>query len=574
MARQGNTRRSLGFDPFEGDSGDRRQAAAEAVRGKEGAAAAAKEELGGPAQPPPVRMRMDLPVKAQEGTAKGSFFAEDAYWDGLGLLPDIIAALKQLGFKRPSHIQAGALKAWRSGEAQHLALADQAGSGKTLAYLLPLFQVLKAEDMLRGSPATQAGSPRAVVLLPTVELVQQVYRVAKALSKAGARLRVAAMTGGQDSEAQRYKSLRTQRDTLAVGVDLVVATPGRLAEHMRHRSLDFSCCKAIVLDEVDVLLGENRAFEDQVSPLKDVAPPSMRFVMVTATLPQHTALALRSQFRDIQLVTGPGLHRTAAGLSEELIDCSGGDEVSLASGVARKIEAMQRALKRHAAPRALVFCNKIESARAVENALRRVYSPNELQVLVYHEAIREDVRQASMNAFLTPIGQEDSALQQLQAATQFDPWAAHKAIEEAAAKEAQQQNEGKGKEKGGEDQDPQVALMEEREEEKEEGLRGGEAEEQKGEGAARGSSRGPRRMVLIATDRMSRGIDCMDCEHVVLFDFPRDPSEYVRRVGRTARGASGRGTVSCLVLGREVALAKEIMKRNEKGQPIHRLPEM
>ncbi|KAJ9528402.1 hypothetical protein QJQ45_020328, partial [Haematococcus lacustris] len=359
VARQGNTRRSLGFDPFEGDSGDRRQAAVEEVRGKEEAAAAAKEELGGPAQPPPVRMRMDLPVKAEGGTAKGSFFAatayaadsvavvadaatdaavaadatnadvatdadadadaaaaadaadahvasaallcccpgcmdwllpllvccpaaiaEDAYWDGLGLLPDIVAALKQLGFKRPSHIQlsmlatphvcaacdaanawqAGALKAWRSAEAQHLALADQAGSGKTLAYLLPLFQALKAEDMLRGSPATQAGSPRAVVLLPTVELVQQVYRVAKALSKAGAKLRVAAMTGGQDSEAQRYKSLRTQRDTLAAGVDLVVATPGRLAEHMRHRSLDFSCCKAIVLDEVDVLLVVIAAF--------------------------------------------------------------------------------------------------------------------------------------------------------------------------------------------------------------------------------------------------------------------------------------------------------------------------
>ncbi|GFH30702.1 uncharacterized protein HaLaN_29601, partial [Haematococcus lacustris] len=85
-------------------------------------------------------MRMDLPVKAEGGTAKGSFFAEDAYWDGLGLLPDIVAALKELGFKRPSHIQAGALKAWRSAEAQHLALADQAGSGKTLAYLLPLFQ--------------------------------------------------------------------------------------------------------------------------------------------------------------------------------------------------------------------------------------------------------------------------------------------------------------------------------------------------------------------------------------------------------------------------------------------------
>lgn len=65
----------------------------------------------------------------------------------------------------------------------------------------------------------------------------------------------------------------------------------------------------------------------------------------------------------------------------------------------------------------------------------------------------------------------------------------------------------------------------------------------------------------------------MYCEHVVLFDFPRDPSEYVRRVGRTARGAGGRGTVSVLVMGRQVPLAKDIMEKNQKGKPIHRLPE-
>lgn len=69
------------------------------------------------------------------------------------------------------------------------------------------------------------------------------------------------------------------------------------------------------------------------------------------------------------------------------------------------------------------------------------------------------------------------------------------------------------------------------------------------------------------------GIDTMYCEHVVLFDFPRDPSEYVRRVGRTARGAGGRGTVSVLVMGRQVPLAKDIMEKNQKGKPIHRLPE-
>ncbi len=58
----------------------------------------------------------------------------------------------------------------------------------------------------------------------------------------------------------------------------------------------------------------------------------------------------------------------------------------------------------------------------------------------------------------------------------------------------------------------------------------------------------------------------------MLFDFPRDPSEYVRRVGRTARGAGGRGTVSSLVLGRQVPLARDIIERNQKGMPVHSVP--
>lgn len=80
--------------------------------------------------------------------------------------------------------------------------------------------------------------------------------------------------------------------------------------------------------------------------------------------------------------------------------------------------------------------------------------------------------------------------------------------------------------------------------------------------------------ILVCTDRMSRGIDSMWCEHVVLFEFPRDPSEYVRRVGRTARGAGGRGVVTVLVLGKQVALAKEIMDRNRSGAPVHKVPRL
>ncbi len=60
------------------------------------------------------------------------------------------------------------------------------------------------------------------------------------------------------------------------------------------------------------------------------------------------------------------------------------------------------------------------------------------------------------------------------------------------------------------------------------------------------------RKLLVCTDRASRGVDTSHVQHVILFDFPRDPSEYVRRIGRTARGAGGQGVVSVLVLGRQV----------------------
>jgi ATP-dependent RNA helicase DDX18/HAS1 len=80
------------------------------------------------------------------------------------------------------------------------------------------------------------------------------------------------------------------------------------------------------------------------------------------------------------------------------------------------------------------------------------------------------------------------------------------------------------------------------------------------------------RLVLVCTDRASRGLDSAFVEHVVLFDLPRDPSEYLRRVGRTTRGAGGRGVVSVLALGRQVRLAREIIDRNQSGLVLHRVP--
>ena len=82
----------------------------------------------------------------------------------------------------------------------------------------------------------------------------------------------------------------------------------------------------------------------------------------------------------------------------------------------------------------------------------------------------------------------------------------------------------------------------------------------------------PRGMMMVVIYRASRGIDFLGVDHVVLFDFPRDPSEYIRRVGRTARGAGGRGKSFAFVVGKQVSLARRIMDRNIKGHPVHDLP--
>lgn len=133
-----------------------------------------------------------------------------------------------------------------------------------------------------------------------------------------------------------------QAAQLEGGLDVLVATPGRLLAHLSSGTASLSGARAMVLDEVDVLLGDQAAFREQVEPLRSAGPPGLRFVLATATLPQHMLAQLEADFPQIALAMGPGLHRTAAGLEEELVDCSGGDDISLESGNQRKLDALSQ----------------------------------------------------------------------------------------------------------------------------------------------------------------------------------------------------------------------------------------
>lgn len=428
-----------------------------------------------------------IPI-ARVGPGPTSDFYSSKSWKFIGANDEIIEGLGTLGISRPSHIQAESFGALVNPDAMHVLLADHAGSGKTLSYLVPLIQKMKEEEKKSQGPVGKPGRPRVVVIVPTAELCTQVLRVCRALSRT-LKFRSAIFTGGHP--------MRTHKQNLSQGLDVVIGTPGRLLELYKNGSLQFDNCSHVVCDEADVLFGPASSFAEQVVPIKENCSESTKFVLVTATLPSDIYTDIEFMFPGIVSALGPGLHRTAPGCVEQIIDCSGGAEISEESGILRKSAAMLASLQEQKSSRTIVFCNKIETCRKVENFLNRSILEDDTEVLPYHAAVSPIQRDKNLSRFLHIP--KDSA------------------------------NKVHGEETS-------------------------------------------KRLILVCTDRASRGVDSAYVEHVILFDFPREPSEYVRRVGRTARGAGGQGVVTVLVLGRQVKLAQHVSSRNQKGLPVHAIP--
>ena len=146
--------------------------------------------------------------------------------------PRLQQNLQTMGFEQPTPIQSATIA--QALEGRDILGSAETGTGKTAAFLLPLLQ------KLIQSPSTN--QPRALVLLPTRELALQVAEHATQLSH-GLRLRIAVVYGGVKS--------RPQEDALRRGVDIVIATPGRLLDHAGRRHVAFAALQVLVIDEAD-----------------------------------------------------------------------------------------------------------------------------------------------------------------------------------------------------------------------------------------------------------------------------------------------------------------------------------
>jgi ATP-dependent RNA helicase RhlE len=199
-------------------------------------------------------------------------------FETLGLAPAIVRALTDLGYTNPTPIQA---------EAIPLALANrdmlasaQTGTGKTAAFALPILQRLFAN----AAPVRGPRKPRALVLAPTRELAVQVHDSFRDYAR-HLRVSVSAIYGGA--------SMRPQFDALRRGVDVLVATPGRLMDHMQRRSVDLSNIEVLVLDEADRML--DMGFLPAIRSILEALPRQRQTLLFSATF-DDPIKALAAQF--------------------------------------------------------------------------------------------------------------------------------------------------------------------------------------------------------------------------------------------------------------------------------------
>lgn len=345
----------------------------------------------------------------------------------LALDPRLLRSIGHLGFVRPTEIQADAIPAVMQGK--DLMVSSQTGSGKTLAYLLPMMQ-----RMLRSKPLS-AQDPRAVILAPTRELAQQIYAQLR-LFVANTRLTTAYIVGGENFNDQE-RILKRQPH-------IIVATPGRLADHLEHKTFFLQGLEMLILDEADRML--DLGFMPQLNAIHKAATHRLRqTLMFSATLDhvdvQHLALSLlKDPYR-----------------------------VSLGAAIDPHKDIQQR-------------CIYADHLTHKEALLKHLLQHESVKQLIIFTATREDTdRLATLVTAegFAAIGL-NGKLTQAQRSAVMQAFAQHKY------------------------------------------------------------------QVLVTTDVASRGLDLLQVSHVVNFDLPKHPEEYVHRIGRTGR-AGQQGTAYSLV---------------------------
>ena len=342
-------------------------------------------------------------------------------FSSLGLSEQLVRATADQGYETPSPIQQQAIPAVLSGK--DVMAAAQTGTGKTAAFLI---SILTYE--LENPPEENRlpGSPFALIIAPTRELVLQIQKDAESLAKL-TNINSLAIVGGIDYEKQKVKLTRR--------VDIVIATPGRLLDFIRSRSIDLSKIEILVIDEADRML--SMGFIPDVKSIIAKTPDRTC---------RQTQLFSATYTQDIRRLAAQWtLNPIKVDIAPENIAVKTVKQKAFLVSEQDKYQLLKDLIEQHDMLRVLIFVNRRDSARELE---RRITGDNFICGL-----LAGDVPQRK-----------------------------------------------------------RIKTLEK--------FRSGEIN------------------ILVATDVAGRGIHIDNISHVINFNLPEDPEDYVHRIGRTGRAGS------------------------------------
>lgn len=278
------------------------------------------------------------------------------------LSPVRMEVLQKQGIKKPTEIQVRAIPEILAG--RDIIAQSQTGTGKTLAFLLPIFEMIQADDKhIQG-----------LIITPTRELALQITEVANMLNANGA-LGVLALYGGQDIQKQLRKLNR--------GVHLIIATPGRLLDHMDRESSDFSKLKTLVLDEADQML--HLGFRPEVDMIMRLTPKKKQVLCFSATLDSKVKKIAYRNMTDPVEISAQEKTVTLEAIAQLIVKTS---DRNKKADLIEKLEADSPFM-------AIIFCRTKRRVNALDMAL----SQNGYNCEKLHGDLTQKKRERIMKAF-------------------------------------------------------------------------------------------------------------------------------------------------------------------------------
>ncbi len=285
----------------------------------------------------------------------------------LGLVETLLRALREEGYTTPTPIQAQSIPPLLQG--RDLLGIAQTGTGKTAAFALPIIQRLLANPQ-RAEP----GYVRALVLAPTRELAAQIAESFRAYGRF-ARIQVACIVGGV--------SLGPQRQALARGLDVLVATPGRLLDHMSTGNVRLDRTEVVVLDEADHML--DLGFVVPIRKIVAKLPRERQNLFFSATMPKEIAGLAGDMLRNPVQVSVTPVATTAERIKQEVYHVE----------AARKRDLLVELLRRPEVKRTIVFTRTKRGADKVAQHL----SASNISSAAIHGNKSQNQRERALDSF-------------------------------------------------------------------------------------------------------------------------------------------------------------------------------